>query len=343
MIGKLENLVRRSGDDSLPRQHGRVRTVLRWIGRISLGVLSVVLALGLIGTSYEHIAALDDDEAFPPPGELVNVGGFRMHIQCAGDASPTVVLESGFGGTSLSWLEVQSEISKVTRVCVYDRAGLGWSEPSPHERTARNIATELHTLLERAGIEGPYVLAGASLGGKYVRMFAQLYPDDVTGLVFLDARHEYFDEHVASSYRGMENIMIPWMSRVYWLAGRTGYARAFGLPGVGHGAVSAKLQDAENVLTVRPTAIRTAREEFFLQWTDGVDVARESLGDKPVIVLAAGKGGMKTTGWVEAQRIMASLSTNGELIVLEESGHAIQHDDPEAVLAAVTAIVEAAR
>ena len=110
------------------------------------------------------------------PGQLVDVGGYKMHIDCTGQGSPTVILESGLGDTYISWHKVQPQIAQFARVCSYDRAGLGYSDSSPRPRTSRIFAEELHTLLHNAGISGPpYILVGHSMGGFDVRLYASLY------------------------------------------------------------------------------------------------------------------------------------------------------------------------
>ena len=101
----------------------------------------------------------------PPPGKLVDIGGYQLHINCTGKGSPTVILEAGLGGDSRSWHEVQPEIAEFAQVCSYDRAGLGWSDPGPKPRTSQQIVKELHRLLAKADIQSPYVLVGHSFGG----------------------------------------------------------------------------------------------------------------------------------------------------------------------------------
>ena len=118
----------------------------------------------------------------------MDVGDHRLHIDCVGQGSPTVILESGLGTMSADWANVQPAVAKTTRVCAYDRAGTGWSEPGPEPRDPRQIARELHTLLGNASIDGPYVV-GQSFGGLYVRMYAAQYPKEVEGMVLVDASH----------------------------------------------------------------------------------------------------------------------------------------------------------
>src|SRR5215208_2663598 len=119
-------------------------------------------------------------------------------MNCAGAGSPTVVLASGAGGFSAEWSIVQSQLVPTTRICAVDRAGLGWSEPGPGLRTPAQIADELHTLLVNAGEPGPYVLVAHSAGGKHVRLFAQRHPQDTAGIVLIDPRSEYVDDHITT-------------------------------------------------------------------------------------------------------------------------------------------------
>jgi pimeloyl-ACP methyl ester carboxylesterase len=165
------------------------RRILHWVKIIGLGSVGVVLVLARAGAAYQWIAHNRDMCLNPPPGQLVDVGGYRMHLYCIGQGSPTVVLDSGLGDSWLPWYKVQPPIAQFTRVCSYDRAGLGWSDPSPHPRTSKMIAEELHTLLHKAGMAGPFVLAGHSMGGMNVRMYARLFPAEVAGVVLVDSVH----------------------------------------------------------------------------------------------------------------------------------------------------------
>ena len=152
-------------------------------------VLVLVILLVSIGTVYQITTSAQDREIYAPQGALVQVNGNAMHLYCMGEGSPTVILEAGVGGNTLLWAYIQPAIAEVTRVCAYDRAGYGWSEVSSSERTTPNMAEELHTLLTQAGIEPPYILAGHSFGSLVVRTYASLYPDEVGGLVLIDAAH----------------------------------------------------------------------------------------------------------------------------------------------------------
>ena len=177
-----------------PPVNSRKRILLRWIRYLLAGLLILLIALVCAGTVYEAIESHRDQQMFHPPGRLVDIGGCRLHLYCTGEGSPTVILEAGGGNPWLSWCKVQPQVASFTRVCSYDRAGLGWSDPSPRPRTAMVIAEELHALLHNAGIPGPFVLVGHSLGGMDARMFANRYPSEVAGLVLVDSSHPDQDE-----------------------------------------------------------------------------------------------------------------------------------------------------
>jgi len=166
-----------------------VRSVFRWPARIIGALFTVAIALSAIGVTYQSIGYWRDSRRFPQRGRSFRVGAIKLNLNCTGKGDPTVVLDSGMGGSSLDWLRVQPEIAKFTRVCSYDRAGYGWSDSSPMPRTSLQIAEELKGLLTSAEERGPYLLVGHSFGGYNVRMFAKLYPSDVAGMVLVDAEH----------------------------------------------------------------------------------------------------------------------------------------------------------
>src|SRR5215217_6402640 len=163
------------------------RRLMRRIGMALLGLIVVLLALAVAGAIYQAIATELAERAYPPPGQMVDVGGYSLHINCVGQGTPTVVLEAGLGDFSAQWVRVQREVSDTTRVCAYDRAGMGWSEMGPEPRDAKQITSELHTLLEGANIEDPYVLVGHSFGGMYMQTYAARYPDEVAGVALVDS------------------------------------------------------------------------------------------------------------------------------------------------------------
>src|SRR5215218_9768448 len=160
-----------------------------WIRRGLVWLVAGLLALAVIGAIYQVVATQIDQRTYSPPGEMVNVNGRLMHINCMGEGGPTVILEAANFGMSAHWVRVQQQLAQTTRVCSYDRAGMGWSERGPESRDAKQISSELHTLLKGADTEGPYVLVGHSYGGLYARMYAARYPKQVAGVVLVDSSH----------------------------------------------------------------------------------------------------------------------------------------------------------
>src|SRR3954452_5731911 len=166
------------------RAHRQLRSrTARWL----LYPVIAVLALAAMGGAYATLGAAADARAYPMPGQLIDVGGHSLHLSCTGTGSPTVVLQPGGGEMSSNMAWIAPAVSRGTRVCVYDRAGRGWSEPAYTPQDAAQIATDLHTLLQRGHVPGPYVLAGHSFGGLYVLTFAARYPNEVAGMVLVDS------------------------------------------------------------------------------------------------------------------------------------------------------------
>jgi pimeloyl-ACP methyl ester carboxylesterase len=153
------------------------------------GLAAAAAILGLTSFAYQAVGEAADRRKTAPPGRLVDVGGYRLHIMRSGQGTPAVVVITALGTPGSEWLDVQQAIAQEAEVCLYDRAGLGWSDPPPGRRTAAAMAGELHTLLHGAGAIPPYVLVGHSMGGLVARVFIQLYPDEVAGLALIDSSH----------------------------------------------------------------------------------------------------------------------------------------------------------
>ena len=318
--------------------------VLRGIGRGMAVMLALIVGLAAAGASYEAIASGGDAKAYPPPGRLVDVGGYKLHIQCAGTGSPTVVLDAGLGDSSLHWSLVQAEIGQTAQVCAYDRAGLGWSDPGPQPRTPGRIAGDLHTLLINAGIPGPYVLVGHSAGGKNVRMYAIKYPDQVAGMVLVDATGEPANSLPASAASQSLPQVTGSEWSLYGVLRRMGLVRLIGASQSGTPAMSEQTRTQMALFaTGQPGLDATAAEYIGLAADNAELQAVPSLGDKPLIVLAADETMKTNPRWPEYQRQQAAMSTNGRLIVVPESGHYIQLDQPAVVIDAVRQVVNQAR
>src|SRR5215217_4570091 len=273
----------------------------RWL----LYPVLAVLMVAAVGGGYETVREALDARIYPMPGQLVDVGGHRMHLHCTGTGSPTVVLEPGQGGASSDSGWVASAVARDSTVCVYDRAGRGWSDGDDGPQDAAQIAADLHTLLERAQVPGPYVLAGHSFGGLYVQTFAANYPDQVAGLVLLDSTAPKPGPALPTrtdSYSVLGRISTVFSTVAHLGAGRLIAQASYGsLPPHFRGEARA------NASTAR--YLRSFIEEFVAANAAMQQAASlTNLDGKPLIVLTADTG--KAAGWQAKQDQMATLSTN---------------------------------
>src|SRR5688500_9896367 len=159
----------------------------RWTTRVLVGLCSLIVVTAVTGAAYQWLATRRDLAKTPPPGQLVDIGGYRLHLWCTGKGSPAVVLASGAGAFSVDWGLVQPEVARFARVCSYDRAGSAWSDPGPIPRTMKQEVYELRALLRKARVKAPYVLVGHSYGGLLARLYARQYRREVVGLVLVDS------------------------------------------------------------------------------------------------------------------------------------------------------------
>jgi len=308
----------------------RARGYLRWFSRI----LALVLGLVLTGAIYESAAETADAQAFPPPGQMVDVGGHRLHLNCIGSGSPTVVIDAGWGDASAGWSWVQPEVAKTTRVCTYDRAGMGWSEASPQPRTTREFATELHTLLVEANEPGPHVLVGHSLGGYTMRVYAHDYPEEVAGLVLIDAQ-----KLPAADNSTPQPAPEPGGTSLPALIARIGLVRL--LSGVNQD-LPPQDQQAYKAISVTPRWIQTALDEARGMAEGGAQArAVTTLGALPLIVLSRGKD--QTADWTASQAGFLELSSNSQQLFADQSSHNIHWEQPEAAVAAIVQMVRQVR
>lgn len=290
------------------------------IAKIAGNLLALAVLLGA-GAACSQAWTSPKHEATPAPaGILVDVGSHKLHLYCTGEGTPVVILESGLGGTTNDWRKVQPAVSKFTRVCSYDRAGMGWSEAGPMPRASARFVKELRTVLQNADIPGPYILAGHSLGGIYVRHFARLHPEEVAALVLVDGSHEDQVTRLPAPKRSREE-------RAKNLLEKAGQA-----PEVS--------TDPEQKLKRHFLAVRSEMLAFSTQSADEIRAA-PPLPPIPIIVLVHGRSatpdGLKI--WNELQRDIASRSPHSKLIQAEDAGHYIQLDDPQLVINSIHELI----
>lgn len=270
-------------------------------------LFAAILSLTGAGMVYQSFATARDRIRHPPPGRLLDVGGCRLHLQSAGSGTPTVVLEAGLGGMSSAWAWVQSETAKFSHVVSYDRAGLGWSESDTTTKTAMTVAKRLRNLLQSANTAPPYVLVGHSMGGFFIRVFTDLFPEDVAGLVLVDASHpdqrrrsSAIETHMCTGFRMLKGVPV---------LARAGYIRLSGFfDSWTEGLPDKQVAEAKAFLSSY-RHLKTTRDES-LAW-DAICAevrATRVLGDKPLAVVTAGKDVLP--GHPELQSELAALSSN---------------------------------
>lgn len=339
----------------LPKHKGCLRRIVRVLGRL----IALILVLMLASAVYQAVASAVETRRYLPPGELVDVGGYRLHIYCTGEGSPTVVLDGGLGGPALEWTLVQPEIARDTRVCSYDRAGYGWSDPGLTPRTSQQIVDELHTLLVNAGIEGPYVLVGHSFGGLNVRLYASRYPSEVVGMVLINAGHEDQPSRMPPEVQGAAQAnqrvecLLPTLTQL-------GLTRLTGTLGL-----LSPYTDLFQKVPIDPRAAKALilyRSRYWdtrcNEWS-AIEASRTqvaatgSLGDLPLVVLSGEPDLDRVPPDFPADEVrevsralqveLANLSSNSTHIVCETCGHYIPLTDPELVVDAIRQVVEEGR
>ena len=297
--------------------------------------LFAALLLAALGGFYETYKEGPGKPSLAMPGRLVGVGDHKLHIKCTGSGSPTVVLEPGLGEVSSAMGLIAPAVASTTRVCVYDRAGRGWSESAGHPLDGKETATELHTLLARADEHGPFVLAGHSAGGIYVMNFAALFPHDVAGVVLLDSMSPEQYQRIDGWPAFYE--MYRRASAVVPILYRFGVGRAINASSYADLPKAARDQEREFLST--PRYARSVRDEFS-QIRTAMTQARAltSLGDRPLVVLTALSGAQG--GWVGAQDQLAKLSTNSAHRTLRAASHSSLVEDRATAKKSTQAILD---
>ncbi len=310
--------------------------------RIGAVLLFLFVAIIFAGAIYQISATRADRLAHPMPGRLIDVGGYKMHIDCSGTGSPTVILDSGLGDGYLSWRKVQPQIAQFARACSYDRAGFGYSDSSPKPRDSKVFAEELHALLHNAGVAPPYILVGHSMGGYDVRLYANLYRSEVAGMVLVDSSHPEQQKRLP---RALNDMDATWIREQEFFE----FTMPFGMPRLlGFCAKDEEARAAEcNFHSMR----ESVAELKSISESAAQTAAAGSLGDMPLVVLSQDPDApqydlpedlVKPTNaaWQQMQKELAQLSTNSTQMVAKNSGHYIQLDRPDVVVDAVRKVAD---
>jgi pimeloyl-ACP methyl ester carboxylesterase len=344
----------------------------KWLRRISYLFLAVMALAFLAGFTYEQVGRIRDAHQLPPRvGQLVDIGGRSLNLYCSGDGAPTVILEPGGNSPGYAQLILQSKVAAFTRTCWYDHAGVGWSDPPSSPRTSASIVSDLHKALRRAGVSPPYVMAGGSVGAEYAHIYTARYPTEVAGLVFIDSAVP--DQHepdfmlspvnrMSGGTRHLICITLPFMSRF-------GVLRLLANQEQRPAAPDLTPQQADTLakLAAQPKAFRADAEQACAATDEGRTVPRDgggnpdinsaaknagSLGDRPLVVLTAGRywvpEGLEKEAaayhdiWVhQYQASLVRLSTRGRQVIVD-SGHGMD-ESPDSIVTAIRQVVDEVR
>ena len=335
------------------------KTYPAWRKIAERAVLSIVLLVAVTIAGYTALNAIAVHSFWarnPGAGKLVDVDGYRMYIDCTGSASPTLILEAGGQNDSTIWNGVQPALSKTTRVCSYDRAGFGWSDARPTTRDADHIAAELHGLLLRAGIAGPIVLMGHSLGGIFIRDYVLHYPADVAGMVFVDSATPFQDKNPVlvrtAQAGGHSGFSAPtWFWNVALIVG---VPRLLGMckGDPGPDATLNKLR-AEDICRLRIAAFSEIEDENF-HLSSQQTLSSSSFGTFPILIISHDPAKSlpakpseadldRQNAWGQMQDDLKNLSTRSRRIIARNSSHHVMLDRPDLIEKEVSALIEQIR
>ena len=329
----------------------------RWLKRIGIGIAAIVAVSLAFGSAWEFWSRRGAARDFPPPGKMVDIGGRRIQIDCRGEGSPTVVLVSGLDTYgSLSWTSVHDSIAHTTRTCAYSRAGIMWSDPGPAV-TAKGVAEDLHTALDRAGEHAPFVLVGHSLGGPYNMAYTKYYGEQVAALVMVDASHpDQFERYRPIAPAATELPLTPikigaalgWTGLVRWVSrdGETMPSQSADGLRASLAYISSSIGGALKEAEALPAVLAEAG-------------TLRTVGDRPLVVMTAmlpmtpqQRAQLKLTEekatefkelWKTMHVEEATWSSRGQHVVVPDASHYIQFYRPDLVIAAVRSVVDSVR
>jgi len=332
-----------AGIATITQHHEPARSLLRWLRYLLLSEFVFLLLMAAVGAIYQHVSTARQQLRYPPPGKLIDMGGYRLHLNCTGEGGPTVILDFGLDGSYLDWYYVQPQVSRFARVCSYDRGGYGWSDRSPKPRIASAMAEELHDLLEKAGEKPPFVLVGHSAGALDMLMYAHRNRQQVAGVVLVDGSHP--DESLPFSWRN--KLRLRFMQ----------FAIPFGLPRWREwcGQGPAEIRPLKAAFNCQSRIFQTNYEQW-VAFPESAEEVRElgSLGDLPLVVISRDPNRQLRTRnetaarereriWAKLQEALTRLSSNATHMIAQGSGHSVLHQRPDVVVEGIRKIVDEVR
>lgn len=328
------------------RRRRNTSVLWKWTRRLAFGLLGAVLLVVLSGATYQFVATRNLEHKHPAPGRLFDVGGHRLHLHSRGNGSPAVVIDAGLSGASYDWETVATEISAFSIVCTYDRACYGWSDPGPRPRTSQRAVAELRALLRAAKIEPPFILVGHSWGGLNARLFASQHPEEVAGLVLVDALNT--DVLPPNSNFNEVTPVLKFLKATAWCGSTWLAAPAFiQEPSNDRAALTMRQGMLSRAKSIRAICDELEGEANWLEVRSGL----RPLGNLPVTVIsrhiverpATYSTGLTDQDWLRGQKALPQISSNSTFIMARTDVHDIQFHEPEQVVSAIRRMVESVR
>lgn len=304
-------------------------------GKFALKILSVsIVMLLLVGFVYQSYSSYVDSTSFDKRGEMIDIGGYSLYVEDTGIGKVTVIFDAGMGDDSSVWNKVAEEVSQFSRVITYDRAGLGWSEESPHERDSKVIVDELHSVLEEKDITGTIILVGHSFGGVNMQRYALTYPENVSALVLVDSAHED------------QITKMPQASFLQKYLFKFGmWAAPVGIPRLYLSNINPEEKAKKSTTKHQYTSLDEA--EYFPRSLSELNELTPSYGDMPLVVIARNKASSEIDNtkardlvWATLQENIATRSTNSTIIFSGARQHSIHKMQPEIVIEAIQTLAE---
>lgn len=327
----------------MPTYSPNTSRLKRWLKKSLLGLGLLILALAVLGTTYQALGAWFDWQAFPPPGEMIDVGDYRLHLYCQGEGKPTVILESGLSATVAMWARIQAGLAETTQVCAYDRAGIGWSEAASRQADARQVVDQLHGLLQKADVQAPYVLVGHSMGGLFARAYTAAFPQQVVGLVLLDAAHPDQGQRLPEEAQAQQGKFIQLLQWAPTLA-RLGVLRVASWFTSVAEELPDQAQAAHEALLITAKHLQATLNEAE-QWDKTTAQVRQNAIPNaiPLLVMSAGTdefgfGPEGKAQWQALQRDLAHLSENSVYRHLPQATHHSLLTQPDHAAITIAAI-----
>ncbi|GAB2559748.1 alpha/beta hydrolase [Gracilibacillus alcaliphilus] len=317
----------------------------RW-AKVLLFIVLLLIVSGSASSIYHHQSLKEEEIQYPPLGTMVEVEGKQMHVYSQGEGDITIVMASGHGTENpyVDFYPLHEKLSEQARVVIYDRFGYGWSDQTSVSRDVDTITRELHTLLHESGEKGPYLFVAHSIASLEAIRFAQTHPDEVVGIILLDAGNPTFYETYKTPSKAMQKFMqmLKTSGVLRILSQVDSVADTLLEPEEGYGEhIPEPLKNMQLAMLLKNFSNDTTIDEMLhLQSNAKKVVDGGKLGDLPLIWFTSGSNQQAIKGWSESQEALAEWSTNNKQVILDSAGHYVHHHEPGLIIEEISKLTK---